>query len=382
MANAHIATYQDAITAISHASHPEDLFSADDDAAGKQYRFLAALVHPDRHADDLDVAQEAFARLSELWHQRKRTGVRDPFVISTKKRTYLVQPYETHRGDLSMLYRATYAEAVPSPSSDPSDPGEIDMEHAVMLKMPRSPKNNDLMLNEAHALKRLRAEGDETFLMYVPELVETFKHRDKARVERQTNVLAVPRQEEWYTLREVIEAYPGGVPGRHLAWMWRRLLVALGLAHRVGIVHGAVIPEHVLIHPEMHGVTLIDWCYSTEVGTKARAIIPAYKTSMAGLSTDPMVMSRGGLKGYYPAEVLEKNPLTEATDIYMASACMLLVGAGNTPMPMRRFAAGSMLHNERMRPHDAWALQAEYDHLLDRLYGPRTYIEFSMPGRP
>ena len=31
--------------------------------------------------------------------------------------------------------------------------------------------------------------------------------------------------------------------------MWRRLLVAVGAAHRAGVIHGAVLPEHVMIHP-------------------------------------------------------------------------------------------------------------------------------------
>ena len=45
--------------------------------------------------------------------------------------------------------------------------------------------------------------------------------------------------------------------------MWRRLLTALGWAHRARLVHGAVFPEHVLIHPELHGLVLVDWCYAT-----------------------------------------------------------------------------------------------------------------------
>ncbi len=44
------------------------------------------------------------------------------------------------------------------------------------------------------------------------------------------------------SLTEVGTAYPDGVDPRDAAWMWRRLLVGLGFAHRAGVLHGAVLP--------------------------------------------------------------------------------------------------------------------------------------------
>jgi len=38
--------------------------------------------------------------------------------------------------------------------------------------------------------------------------------------------------------------------------MHRGLLKALAGAHRIGLVHGAVVAENVLVHPEKHGVVL------------------------------------------------------------------------------------------------------------------------------
>jgi hypothetical protein len=32
------------------------------------------------------------------------------------------------------------------------------------------------------------------------------------------------------------------------------------------------------------------------------------------------------------------------------------------------------------RPQDAWRLLAEFDELLERLYGPRTFRPFAMPA--
>jgi aminoglycoside phosphotransferase (APT) family kinase protein len=92
------------------------------------------------------------------------------------------------------------------------------------------------------------------------------------------------------------------VDPRDATWMWRRLLVGLGWVHRAGVVHGAIVEDHVLIHPGEHG--LVDWCYS-----------------------------------------------------------------GNA----ERFADGCLYGAPRMRPQDAWALLEEFDELLNKLYGPRTF---------
>jgi len=39
-----------------------------------------------------------------------------------------------------------------------------------------------------------------------------------------------------------------------------------------------------------------------------------------------------------------------------------------------------LLASPRRRPQDAWQLLAEFDELLERLYGPRTYRPFAMPA--
>ena len=63
----------------------------------------------------------------------------------------------------------------------------------------------------------------------------------------------------WYTLAEVRRAYPMGVDPKDMAWMWRRLLVALGFAHLNGVIHGAVLPDNISILPGQHGLLLENW---------------------------------------------------------------------------------------------------------------------------
>ena len=103
--------------------------------------------------------------------------------------------------------------------------------------------------------------------------------RDDARsgVRRHANLIGALGG--FRSLAEVRSAFPAGLDPRDAAWMWRRLLVAIGAAHRAGVIHGAVLPEHVLIHPAEHGLVLVDWCYSVSGparrGPGHRAALPA-----------------------------------------------------------------------------------------------------------
>ena len=130
-----------------------------------------------------------------------------------------------------------------------------------LLKMARDPADNDLMRREATALTRLQDVVDPALLAYFPPLVATGQ-RDDARSGIRRHVNLIGALSGFRSLADVRAAFPAGVDPRDAAWMWRRLLVAIGAAHRAGVIHGAVLPEHVLIHPAVHGLVLVDWCYS------------------------------------------------------------------------------------------------------------------------
>ena len=144
--------------------------------------------------------------------------------------------------------------------------------------------------------------------------------------------------------------------------MWRRLLVAVGAAHRAGVIHGAVLPEHVMIHPAEHGLVLVDWCYSCAAPAgRLRAVVRRYLR-------------------WYPPEVLAGHPAGPGLDIWLATRCMTELIGGQIPARMATFARGCLLASPHRRPQDAWLLLAEFDELLERLYGPRTYRPFAMPA--
>jgi hypothetical protein len=291
------------------------------DSAGRRYRRLARLTHPDACPGDRRAAA-AFAKLAGLW---RRYGEECGPLAA--------------RGDIANLYLVR--------------PG--------LLKLARDPADNDLMRREAVVLTQLRAAVEPRFGAYFPRLVQTRRRQEPGSgIQRHANVIGwLPG---FVSLAEVSAAFPAGVDARDAVWMWRRLLVAIGAAHRAGIIHGAVLPEHVLIQPAEHGLVLIDWCYSVPAPAGRLAAVP------------------GRYRAWYPPEVLAGRPPGPDLDIWLATRCMTELTGAALPDPLASFAAGCTLASPRRRPDDAWQLLAEFDDLLERLYGPRRFRPFAMPA--
>ncbi|GAB2944387.1 hypothetical protein GCM10027280_36480 [Micromonospora polyrhachis] len=320
----------EALRHVATARTDQELFG--DIETARQYRRLVAALHPDRlgavTAAERAAATEAFVRVTTRWRARHAIITVGTYRLGTV----------AHAGDLTDLY---------------------DVGPGHWLKLPRDPTNNDLMEREAIALRTLAERGDPRYLPYVPRLVETFRHRDPATAARRLiNVVATAPG--LHSLAEVHRAYPHGLDPRDAAWMWRRLLVALGLAHRAGVVHGAVLPDHVLIEPTEHGVVLVDWCYSVIGEDTVPALVPAYAD-------------------WYPPEVPARHRPGPGTDIAMATRCMTYLMGDRAPQALRAFADGCTPRPLRARPDDAWRLLGELDDVIERLYGPRTFRPFALP---
>lgn len=311
-------TRDEAITLIEAADGPHALFGRDPQ---RTYRRLARLTHPDANPASTRAAA-AFARLAALWQQWQ--GQPGTLVAV---------------GDIANLY-----------------------EHERgLLKLARDPADNYLLDREAAALTRLHAAGEARFLPYVPALIDRQRHQDPAtRAERRANLIG--RLDGFVTMADVHAAYPGGVDSRDVAWMWRRLLVVLGFAHGVGVIHAAVVPDHVLIHPAEHGLVLVDWCYAiTSPGGLAAAVPARYAD-------------------WYPAEIHSRQAPGPDLDIWLATRCMTNLMGDLAPPPLAAFARGCMLPSPGSRPRDAWQLLGELDAVLERLYEPRRFRPFAMPA--
>ncbi len=317
-----------------------------------QYRRLVALAHPDHNLDRLAEAEEA-CKLLHQWYaiaQRQRahtvndTGAE--IAITTRLHRY-VSREAPWVGDLCDLYPAQ-ADQLP-----------------VLLKVVRTARNNDLLQTEAQVLRRIdRALGDDKVRAHFPTLLESVQLRDVAGVQRHVNVLA--RETAYVSLAEVLRVYPAGIDAADAAWIFNRILAALGVTHQLDRVHGAVTPDHLLIRPADHNGMLIDWCYSVPIGEPIKAVNLAYTVD-------------------YPPEVPARGAATPATDLYMAARCMLRLLGGDpltgelpkrVPKPLQFLLRGCLLPAPKRRANDAWALFDDFQAILVELYGAPQFRPF------
>ncbi len=261
-------------------------------------------------------------------------------------------------GDVTDLYRATIVR-----DGDPA-----------IFKVAREPTVNDLLINESRIL-RLIIGKEERIDPYLPGLVDSFIVHS-AEGDLQANVFL--SNDGWYSLKEVKQIYPNGVSPRHAAWMFRKLLNPVGLAHREGILHGGVLPPHVLVNPALHGVQLIDWTASV------------LKPAQTGERLDIMPVE---YINWYPPETYDRDGPKQSVDITMAARCIVYVLGGNpltAEIPVnpeyedpwvyekfQAFFAGTVLP-EMVAPKDAWALRTEFTSMIDSIWR-KEFVPFQMP---
>lgn len=333
------------------------------------YRHFQKSLHPDLFLDDdaKVLATEAFTHLGILYNHAQeairlgRYGKPSQLVIvRTRKGEHHIIS-QAGMGDLSTTYLAE------------SKKGGVTL--PSFCKIVNDPRNGDLVTNEAKALQVLNGPlADQEWQSYVPQLIETFVYNESGKPRRQANVLN--RLEGFLSLEDIHQRFPRGVPPLHAVWIWRRLLMVLGFAHDNGIVHGAVLPRHVMILPKEHGLTLVDWSYASI------AINHTYPSLVAVVND---------YRDWYPEEVLAIQAPSPATDIALAARTMIWVMGGNpltgnlpmtVPYQLRAFFKGCLQQNQSMRPQNAWLLFKEFDELLETIggeYFPRRFREFVLP---
>lgn len=383
-----MAELDDAVKLIDAAGDYTDLFPKEG-TVRDVYLKLVGVVHPDRYLGkgngEYTAATKAFQRLQQLYSDAKQALDEKRYgepVVTMRSNGYTHAVKRRCRsGDIAELFEIT-----------------TDGVGGNLLKVARSARDNDLIATEAAALKKLHSVDDQ-FTRAYPKLMDTFIYRSGRR---RANV--IERYQDCYTVAELRERYPGGMDPRHVVWIWRRLLMGLGFAHNHGLLHGAVVPPHILVLPEPHGVILLDWCYSATmtVSDRKAKTPPVLKTKAAhhlgwaddedDTKTSPIKAIVDTYTDWYPTEVINKQPPTPATDIALAARSMIHLLGGQpvtgafperVPRQLRAFFRGCIYESQTMRPDNAWNLLEEFDQLLKRIgepYHPRRFVKLVVPS--
>ena len=357
---------------LEQAKFPEQVFGSLEgiknplEQGYSTYRQLAKLTHPDLCTDPAlkELAEKTFTRLHIFWKRAKSRleegtyGVFDPFgsgqeiSITVAKKEYTVTD-SFYEGVLFNFYPCTFYEG--------------GSKQRGVFKINRDSADNDRLVKEAKVLKRLtEAERYSKFSNYFPHLVDSFRFVDlEDPTPRQANILRAASG--LYCLQEVKEVYPKGIDPKDMAWIWRRLLVGLGFAHHNDMLHGALLPQNIFIHPQKHGLVITEW---------SNALVDA----RGAVNTIEPLTSESA--NWYPKKVLTGEDLNPGLDIYMAAKSMTyLLGEDLSDKRIRTFFNGCTLTNLSRNPQDAWALLQEFNVLIENLWGPRKFHPFTMPKR-
>lgn len=146
---------------------------------------------------------------------------------------------------------------------------EVPVVERVVLKLARSAEHVERERAALAALAEADVPGRAHFSTRLPQLVTSgVAELDDTR----TPAIAVRARSGWlHTMRDVAAAFPDGADGRHVVWMWRRVLETLGFAHRAGWVHRRLSADHLVVGAHDHGVLVVGWAGAAQVGDAAEA---------------------------------------------------------------------------------------------------------------
>lgn len=248
----------------------------------------------------------------------------------------------------------------------------------MILKVARDARTNPLLVNEAQVLRNLRERDTRgEFAPFLPKIEASFELPESPA--RRANVLrmdeAIRSSDDLYTLAEVRAHYSQGLDARDMAWIWRRLLSVLGFVHSQRIVHGAVLPMHVLIEPNEHKLLLIDWCGAT---------------SAAGRTDDRQAtVFAGGYHDWYKAQHALRGAPSPGVDVGLGARSMIELLGGDPIHATFPASIDAGIQRHLMRCvrsgssacQDAWKLLEDFDRLIEVLWGPRVFRKLEMPPR-
>lgn len=289
----------------------------------QRFLVLAPLVHPDRLSPgDAAAGAKAFDALNKAHAAAKDSIIANtygrPFIgampwntqtweMKSAKGSYRFGGSPVYRGDFSMIYRGVR---------------ETGGKLAVLAKVATVPTHNPWLEREAALLDK------EKGVAWIPKLVDTFTASGGGG--KRMRVVILEDVPELQSVTDIMARFPKGVDPRDAAWIQRRVLGHVCIAQRLGVVHGGITPDHVLVNEAKHEPLHIGWGHAVAPGAKMSHIMPRWKD-------------------HYPPEVLNKQPVSVATDIYMAAKILVKLTNGARHRAFTEYLSKSLEADPRRR---------------------------------
>ena len=230
----------------------------------------------------------------------------------------------------------------------------------VLVKIARVPAHNPWLQREAQTLQRFI---DERFLQPLGKTVaglhDSFLLADGTK---RFAVTVLRHRPALVSLEQVLRAHPKGLEPDDALWICRRVIAQPLAALMAGLVHGALVPPHLLVDPIKREPVVLGWPHARPTGERITHLIPSYKA-------------------YYPPEILHRQPADHRSDIYMAGKCMIALNGGDVHRntlpktlaePVRRLILACVAMEPKKRPQNAKVFLTDFTAAVRKAYG-QTY---------
>ena len=342
----------------------------------KQYRILAKMIHPDKVLGEEKDATAVFKLLNEINQKaisaikndyyekaiKNHSGKPSPktettFNIKSSTTKYIVDTQPFKSGDFSSLHKAKTEE------------GKI-----VCIKIANDPTMNQYLEHEVKILNIFTSKKEINILeirKFIPEILDTFIINGELNTKYR--VLVTPYADGFMSLKDIKEFYPRGLNPKDVAWIWRRVITEALAASMIGVVHGAIVPDHILVHPITHNPLHIGW---------ANSVIEPIKnnTHIITISND--------WNEWYPKEVFKRGIASQQIDIYMAGKTLIYLLGGNvakntypitTPNEIGKIIHWCTDEDPHKRPSNGLEVLNEFEKIIRKLWG-KQYRKLVLPS--
>ena len=322
-------------------SYPGMLFSSPTDAKD-EYRLLAKIWHPDRNPDPK--ASDVLAKVNILWSEAQRMIEADSWTIpgelllESKVGQRFKLRYKLKRTiDVGTMY---YGETVLA--------FVVDEKHSSLF---------DSAEKAISSLKYADSKMREDVSRFVPKITKSFQQVDGSRV------MVVPKTEDAFLLRDVVEQQGGKLDPKHAAWVTSRLMGLCCYMDWAGISHNSMTLDTVFISPKYHTALLLGgWWFSKPLGGDVKVVPKAIHSLL-------------------PSSVLKDKVASGKTDRLTARAIGREVAGDRTGLNLKKLGvpepmADFLRHPLGSNPYDELRT---WQKVLEKSFGPRKFTVLDIP---
>jgi hypothetical protein len=243
----------------------------------------------------------------------------------------------------------------------------------VVVKLLRDSRDIPLADNEWNALQKLHhseVPGADFFTTRIPQPVTHGKITTGSHSGKHVSIFRWTSG-FYHNFEKILQVYPQGIPPIASIWIWRRILEVLSFIHNSGMVHGAVLPSHLLVQENEHGVLLVGY-------------------SSAGRSGEKLRLKVQRSEDFYPQSKRAELTLTPQLDIIMSARVMVAILGGNPetgtlPASVPGRLAGAIQRIALANPdssfkEDAWSIREELGGIASEVFGPPQFVPIVMPS--